>query len=222
MTTPERLHEIEDCCSSAALYALGALPPEEERQFRQRIQSGCPLCTAESAASAEVANLIGMSLPPVQPPASVRERLLDRIRAKPEGAQRARIPRRETETELANSSGGALHPVPVLRDSSEAGPVSPHMTLVRENDSTWIPSPFPGVELRPLLGRNTLLVRMHPGSTYPSHEHRLAEQCYVLEGSVTDSDGVTVYAGDFVCMHAGSTHESIHTDTGCLFLITYV
>jgi uncharacterized RmlC-like cupin family protein len=42
-----------------------------------------------------------------------------------------------------------------------------------------------------------------------------------LEGSVTDSEGLTAYAGDFVCMPAGITHQPIHTDTGCLFLITY-
>jgi hypothetical protein len=33
---------------------------------------------------------------------------------------------------------------------------------------------------------------------FPPHDHPLAEQCYVLEGSLTDSDGVTVYAGDSV------------------------
>jgi anti-sigma factor ChrR (cupin superfamily) len=95
------------------------------------------------------------------------------------------------------------------------------MTIVRGGDSPWVQLPVPGVEIRPLLGRKTLLVRMQPGSVFPAHEHRQVEQCYVLEGSVTDSDGVTAHADDFVCMPAGITHQPIHTDTGCLFLITY-
>jgi len=95
------------------------------------------------------------------------------------------------------------------------------MTLVRSSDSPWIALAAPGVEVRRLLGRKTLLVRMQPGAVFPEHEHRQMEQCYVLEGSVTDSDGVTANAGDFICMPAGITHRPIHTATGCVFLITY-
>jgi mannose-6-phosphate isomerase-like protein (cupin superfamily) len=95
------------------------------------------------------------------------------------------------------------------------------MKLVRGGATGWVPLPFSGVEVRPLLGRETLLVRMQPGAVYPAHEHKHAEQCYVLEGSVTDSDGVTAFAGDFVCMPAGSTHQEISTQTGCVFLLAY-
>jgi mannose-6-phosphate isomerase-like protein (cupin superfamily) len=95
------------------------------------------------------------------------------------------------------------------------------MKLVRAKDGEWLPLPFPGVEVRPLLGRRTLLVRMQPGSVYPSHAHRYDEQCYVLEGSVTDSNGITALAGDFVCMRAGSTHQDIRTETGCTFFLAY-
>jgi len=95
------------------------------------------------------------------------------------------------------------------------------MKLVRAGDSPWIAFGAPGIEVRPLLGKKTLLVRMQPGAVLPEHEHRQVEQCYVLEGSVTDSEGVTAYAGDFVCMPANVTHRPIHTDTGCLFLIAY-
>jgi anti-sigma factor ChrR (cupin superfamily) len=95
------------------------------------------------------------------------------------------------------------------------------MKLVRADDTPWRALPFPGIEIRPLLGQKTLLVRMQPGSVYPSHEHRNAEQCYVLEGSVIDNTGVTAFAGDFICMPAGSTHQEIRTDTGCMFLLAY-
>jgi len=95
------------------------------------------------------------------------------------------------------------------------------MKLVRSGDSPWVALAAPGVEVRRLLGRKTLLVRMQAGAVFPEHEHQQVEQCYVLEGSVTDSDGVTVHAGDFICMPAGITHRPIHTATGCVFLIAY-
>jgi anti-sigma factor ChrR (cupin superfamily) len=109
-----------------------------------------------------------------------------------------------------------------LLERIAAAPVSKQeMTLVRSGDSPWIAIAAPGVEVRRLLGRKTLLVRMQPGAVFPEHEHRQVEQCYVLEGSVTDSGGVTVQAGDFICMPAGITHRPIHTTTGCVFLIAY-
>ena len=92
---------------------------------------------------------------------------------------------------------------------------------MRGTDSPRIALAAPGVEVRRLLGRKTLLVRMQPGAVFPEHEHLQMEQCYVLEGSVTDSDGLTANAGDFICMPAGITHQPIHTMTGCVFLIAY-
>jgi anti-sigma factor ChrR (cupin superfamily) len=111
----------------------------------------------------------------------------------------------------------------VLKTAQRATPAEKprEATIVRRDEGAWMPSPVPGVQMRPLLGEKTVLVRMQPGAVYPKHEHREAEQCYVLEGSVSDSDGVTVHAGDFICMGADTVHRPIHTDTGCTFLITY-
>lgn len=95
------------------------------------------------------------------------------------------------------------------------------VTIIRQDESVWMQSPVAGVQMKQLLGDKTLLVRMQPGTVYPTHEHRESEQCCVLEGSITDSDGVTMHAGDFVCMGADTIHEPIHTNTGCTFLITY-
>lgn len=106
--------------------------------------------------------------------------------------------------------------LPTLESAAHSG-----MKLVRSGDTPWRRLPSPGIEVRPLLGTKTLLVRMQPGAVYPSHEHRLAEQCYVLEGSIVDHTGTTACAGDFVCMPAGSSHDEIHTETGCTFLIAY-
>jgi mannose-6-phosphate isomerase-like protein (cupin superfamily) len=96
-----------------------------------------------------------------------------------------------------------------------------HMKIVRGTDAPWIKMPFPGVEIRQLIGDKTLMVRMQRGAVFPRHEHPEAEQCYVLEGSLTDSDGVTVYAGDFVVVSKGITHEPLHSITGCTLFVAY-
>jgi quercetin dioxygenase-like cupin family protein len=92
-------------------------------------------------------------------------------------------------------------------------------TLVRPGDTEWSKA-TPGVEIRSLLGRKTMLVRMAPGAYLPEHEHRYGEQCLVLEGSIR-SDDMEAHAGDFTFMPAGSTHLQLFSETGCLLLITH-
>lgn len=92
--------------------------------------------------------------------------------------------------------------------------------LVRASDTAWKPSPVPGVQFRHLYQGKTLLVRMAPKTWYPAHDHAQAEQCLVLEGSVT-SEGVTAYANDYLYMPAGSSHQPLYSEDGCVFLIAY-
>ena len=92
--------------------------------------------------------------------------------------------------------------------------------LVRPEDTDWEPAPIPGVHVRRLHEGRTMLVRMAPRTVYPAHPHKANEQCLVLEGSIT-SEGITAYAGDFTFMPAGSTHEPLYTEAGCLLLIAY-
>jgi quercetin dioxygenase-like cupin family protein len=181
----KRNHDLEECRATAALYALGSLPSEQAERFELRLRSGCPVCNTARNDYVEVAEHLAMSAPAIEPPPSLRARILS------------------------------------LAKSERPAPVKPGMTIVRRDESAWKDLPIQGVEIRPLLGQKTLMVRMQPGAVYPMHEHREAEQCYVLEGSITDSDGVTANAGDFVCMPAKTIHRPIHTDTGCVFLITY-
>ena len=92
-------------------------------------------------------------------------------------------------------------------------------TIVRPGDTPW-ESPLPGVEIRRLLGTQTMLVRLAPGTYLPQHEHPHGEQCLVLEGSIR-SDDAEAHAGDFTYMPAGSTHSTLYSETGCLLLIAY-
>lgn len=92
--------------------------------------------------------------------------------------------------------------------------------LVRADATEWKRSAMPGVEMRSLYGQKTLLVRMSPKSSIPAHDHGEAEQCLVLEGSVS-SAGVTAYAGDYTYMPPGSSHQPLYSEKGCLLLIAY-
>ena len=92
--------------------------------------------------------------------------------------------------------------------------------VVRHDETGWLPGPAPGVEIRLLHQTKTMLVRLAPGARVPTHHHHSAEQCLVIEGRLTDGQ-VTVEAGDFVYMPAGSTHSELWSETGCKFLISY-
>ena len=92
--------------------------------------------------------------------------------------------------------------------------------LVRPGDTEWQDAPAPGVQYRQLHGSKTMLVRMAPGASLPTHNHKYAEQCLVLEGSIA-SEGVTAYAGDYTFMPAGSVHSALYSETGALFLVAY-
>lgn len=92
--------------------------------------------------------------------------------------------------------------------------------LVRGDETEWKPSPVPGVQVRDLYQEKSMLVRMASKTWFPAHDHHTAEQCLVLEGSIT-SEGVTAYAGDFTYLPAGSSHPPLYSENGCLLFIAY-
>lgn len=177
------IQEIEE---QAALYALGALSPNEASQFKLRLDARCRLCEAEVRKCEAVVAALPLNPPEITPPPGLRERVLAMAAANPPS----------DETKFGEG------------------------TLRRANDSDWQDSGVPGVQVRNLHKNKTVLVKMAPDASYPAHVHTDAEQCLVLEGSIT-SDGVTVYAGDFTYMPRGSTHAPLHSPDGCLLLVAY-
>ena len=119
-------------------------------------------------------------------------------------------------------------PPPALRDrllariAAVEPPATPQsgMVVARAADARWLPGPAPGVEVCLLHEKKTMLVRLSPGARVPPHHHASAEQCLVLQGSLTDGE-TTVEAGDFIFMPAGSTHRELSSSAGCTFLIAY-
>jgi quercetin dioxygenase-like cupin family protein len=108
----------------------------------------------------------------------------------------------------------------IAGEARAKGSSSAKGVLVRADESEWKDAPAPGVQYRPLHGSKTMLVRMAADTWLPAHDHKQAEQCLVLEGSIS-SEGVTAYAGDFTFMPAGSVHSAVYSPNGALFLIAY-
>ena len=67
----------------AILYALGALEDVEAREFERHLSEDCEVCRGEVDAYRRLTGEIGLAVRPAPPDASVRERLLGRIRRLP-------------------------------------------------------------------------------------------------------------------------------------------
>jgi anti-sigma factor ChrR (cupin superfamily) len=185
-------HDIEELEQQAALYCLGALPTDEAKKFSQRLAAECPVCRAEVRECRQVLAALALGVPQVEPPASARTRLLEAVAGK--------VEQKEQKKDDLSPMGEGI--------------------IVRKDEAGFESSPMPGVQIRNLMGKKTMLVRMAPKSYLPEHNHKAAEQCLVLEGSIS-SDGITAYAGDYTYMPAGSHHHPLYSETGCLLLIAY-
>ncbi len=183
----------------AALFALGSLPTTEAAAFAEEM-ARLPALAAEVGGLRRLTNHLEGALertPP--PPPWMKERMLDRVRA-----ERAR-------------------PAQPWR-GWQAPRGEEQQFIVRRDAAPFEPTAFDGVDTRrlnvdPKTGRITMLVRMRPGSIYPSHEHGGYEECFVLEGDI-DVGGTQMKAGDYQLSPQGSRHPRQSTRDGCLLLIT--
>lgn len=95
--------------------------------------------------------------------------------------------------------------------------------VVDSNAVTWLPSPLPGVERRPLermgeeSGRATSIVRYAAGSSFKAHSHPLGEEILVLQGTFADEQGLYP-AGTWLKNPPGSQHAPSSPD-GCLLFV---
>jgi anti-sigma factor ChrR (cupin superfamily) len=95
--------------------------------------------------------------------------------------------------------------------------------VIDTNLSPWVPSPQPGVWRRLLeragaeSERATSIVRFDPGSSFPSHEHPLGEEIFVLEGMLSDESG-RYPAGTYLLNPPGSRHAPASA-SGCVLFV---
>lgn len=76
----------------------------------------------------------------------------------------------------------------------------------------WIPLQGDAAE-----GFESFLLKIEPGTSSLPHEHTGGESFFVIEGEITDCDGKTFQAGDYVAYQPGSKHYSI-SESGCTLL----
>ena len=127
---------------------------------------------------------------------------------------------REAIAQLAESLDAVEPPAAVKQNVMRA--VSLSGRTVRANEGTWN-AIAPGVRMKKLSSdraRNTVtvLMEMQPGSEVPPHEHKHAEDSYIVSGSARLGE-LVLFAGDFHHVEAGTHHESIVSDDGCLALL---
>ena len=169
----------DDGKAQAALYALGALAPDEEAEYAAHLET-CALCRQEVAEHGRVADALALIAPAVAPSHNVKRDL------------------------LAVTQGQGFY-------------------LLRRDEGTWRNTGVPGVSMRILYvdrkaDRQTLLLRMAAGASFPCHRHDDFEDCLVLEGDVSDGHASMV-AGDFVRYAPGTEHGPLTTVGGNLLLI---
>ena len=61
-------------------------------------------------------------------------------------------------------------------------------------------------------------MKMAANTRIPAHAHLQDEESYVIEGSV-ELEGILCHAGDYHFAQAGSQHQAIYSQQGCLLLV---
>ncbi|MEI6085743.1 MAG: cupin domain-containing protein [Verrucomicrobiota bacterium] len=143
---------------------------------------------AERQVLQRVADELGLAVTPVTPPARLRARVLDAVAPQP----------------------GILF--------NQAG-----LLIARSNDMPWQSTPVPGMSVKPLYvdaarQYSTMLLRMEPGTRFPSHRHAETEELFILQGDLI-VEGKKMVTGDYCRGDANSIHGEVWTEAGGLYLV---
>jgi anti-sigma factor ChrR (cupin superfamily) len=183
---PEPLQE------QASLYALGALPPEEQTGFETRLRTDAELRELVRQLQ-RAAGLVAKATPQTPPPPRLKAAILERIAA----AGRAPAPRPPAI-------------MPGLHFLEAAGATG------------WKALPLPGAFLKllsfePERGYAVLLGKLEAGVRYPPHVNAGPEDFYILTGDLVVGDR-RLGPGDFHHADKGSQHEVNYSEHGCTLL----
>jgi len=198
----------DDATLHAALYLLGCMAGEGCAAYEEHV-AGCTGCAAEVVRLRDAAASLALLAPEADPPAALRARLLERV-----ASMRQDEPPRADGVDATSAQSWRKW---------EATPTGNGPVFVPAGGLGWEPTGVAGVTAKrlfvdPANDRVTLLVRMAPGISYPSHRHGGPEECYLLEGDLDDGE-VSMRAGDYLRREGGSIHGMHSTKEGCLMLI---
>ena len=101
-------------------------------------------------------------------------------------------------------------------------PLEQGSVTLRADEGAWIPV-VEGVEKKVLLvdvvlGEESFLLRFASGAHLPPHDHRIVEECLLLEGDL-NIGGVDLRAGDYHAVHAGTDHPVIYSNDGAVMYV---
>ncbi len=195
----------EELTELAALYSIGALDGEDLERFERLLERGDANAKAELESFQEVADVMGSGMAPAQGPTSnLKERILGRIEATG-----------QEEDEVSDSDDETAKPSESLQEG---------FTFLRAAEhQPWISLPVSGAYVKPLSmnrerGYAVVMGKLDPGASYPAHNHRQAEDVFVLSGDLHIGD-VRLEAGDFHHADAGTRHEVNYSQNGCVILV---
>ncbi len=180
----------------ASLYALDALPAGERREFELALRTNAEL--DEFVGSLQrAADGLALTAPRIQPPKSLRENVLDRIRSS--ATQSAP---KEAASASARRPGFHFH-----------GASDPQGWKELPLRGAWVKL----LSLEKERGYAVLLGKLGPGVRYPAHTHFGPEDLYILTGELHLGDR-TLGAGDFHHSDAGTAHGVNYSVQGCTLL----
>lgn len=166
---------------------LGALASAERSAFAAHFERGCSVCANEIHLAAEIA--MGLA-PEIEPPVTLRTRVLDRIAATPEP--------------------GVVSPKPgiTISHGEELG----WRKLTRGIDVKTL---YTDTDRR----YRSVLLRFAPGAKLFKHRHPKMEEVFVVSGEVW-IHGLRMSVGDYCRADADSIHEESYSDNGCVVFIS--
>jgi anti-sigma factor ChrR (cupin superfamily) len=210
-------HFARDCDwrDCATLYVLGDCGPDEARAYEEHLPA-CGACTEELELARETVARVDRSVVERDleragaTGASVRERMLAQIARTPQESST----RGTSELDRTWRNWSADGSNPAVKD----GLISIHAA-----DGEWQSIGTPGIQVKrlsvdPQRRYVTMMIRMAPGTSYPSHRHAGNEECFVIAGDIKVGDRV-LHAGDYQLAPEDSVHGVQSTEHGCTLLI---
>lgn len=158
-----------------------------------------------------IAQALPFALETQAPPAALKAKIFSAVRA----SEQAPV----AESHRADAAQANVQ----LWKQWSAPAASSSLFVLRGDEGEWEKTGVEGVEVKQLFVDQerdyvTMLVRMQPGSAYPSHRHGGFEECYVLHGDLSVGENV-MRAGDYQRAEGGSVHVVQSTSQGCLLFI---
>lgn len=212
----DRNSHLRTAMEQIALDSIGTLSVADGTSWvRAHLADGCPICLKAKGRVTGVFDDLLFAARPVEPPSVLRDRVLQAVRKSPLGG--------EAEEPVESGASAASSGTEEIQIWNRWASTESKFYTLPSSEGEWEDTAVEGVQARLLhvdqaRDEVTMLIRMAPGTAYPSHRHAGDEQCFVLQGDLEVEDKV-LHAGDYQFAPEGSIHGVQSTERGCTLLI---